>query len=100
MLETLERMHLFVVTLDGEGVWYRYHHFFVEALRHRLRQSMPQEEINALYGKASVWYAEQGQMHEAVQYAVQGHDWQRVTTLLEGFLRNLRFQSGEVRMMQ
>ena len=47
-----------------------------------------------------MWYAKQGQMHEAVQYAVQGHDWQRVTKLLESFLRNMRGQPGEVRMMQ
>ena len=100
MLETLERRHLFVVALDGEGVWYRYHNFFTEVLRHRLRESMPQKEIDALYVRASLWYEEQGQMHEAVQYAVQGHDWQRVTTLLEHFLRNLRWQPGEVRMMQ
>ena len=100
MLETLERKHLFVVAVDAEGVWYRYHHFFAEALRHRLRQSLPKAQIDALYGKASVWYAEQGQMHEAVQYAIQSHDWQRVTTLLEHFLRNLRGQLGEVRMMQ
>ncbi len=64
MLETLERRHLFVVALDGEGVWYRYHNFFAEVLRHRLRQSLPQEEVNSLYGKASLWYAEQGQMHQ------------------------------------
>jgi len=100
MLETLERKHLFVVALDTEGVWYRYHRLFAEALRHRIHQSMPQEQIDALYGKASMWYFEQGQIYQAVQYAVQGHDWQRVTTLLEGFLRNLRWQSGEVRMMQ
>ncbi len=100
MLETLERKHLFVVAVDAEGVWYRYHHFFAEALRHRFRQSLPKAQIDALYGKASIWYAEQGQMHEAVHYAIRGHDWQRVTTLLEHFLRNLRGQLGEVRMMQ
>ncbi len=100
MLEILERRHLFVVVLDAEGVWYRYHHLFAETLRHRLRQSLSQEEITALYAKASGWYAEQGQMHEAVHYAVQGRDWHRVTTLLGHFLRNMRGQPGEVRMMQ
>jgi LuxR family maltose regulon positive regulatory protein len=100
MLDMLERMHLFVVALDAEGIWYRYHHLFAEALRHHLHESMPQEEINTLYGKASMWYAEQGQMREAVQYAIQGHNWQHVTTLLERFLRDLRWQPGEVRMMQ
>ena len=59
MLALLQRKHLFVVALDGEGVWYRYHHLFADALRHRLQQSLAQEKIDALYGKASVWYAEQ-----------------------------------------
>lgn len=100
MLEMLEHMHLFVVSLDAEGIWYRYHHFFAGALRYRLHDSMLQEEIDALYIKASYWYDQQGQMREAVHYAVQGHDWQRVITLLERFLRDLRWQPGEVRMMQ
>ena len=43
MLEMLERRHLFVVALDGEGVWYRYHHIFAEVLRHRLQRSMLQK---------------------------------------------------------
>ncbi len=45
----------------------------------------------------SLWH---GQMHEAVQYAVRGHDWQRVTMLLGHFLRSLCWQPGEVRIMQ
>src|SRR5579884_454895 len=64
MLEYLERQHLFVVAVDAGGSWYRYHHLFAEALRHRLRQSTSQEQIDALYGKASSWYAEQGLLYE------------------------------------
>ncbi len=100
IIEELEHMHLFVVALDGEGIWYRYHHLFAEALHHRFSQSMPQEEINSLYLKASTWYSDQGQMHEAIHYALRGRNWERVITLLEQFLRNLYWQTGEVYIMQ
>jgi LuxR family maltose regulon positive regulatory protein len=99
MLEHLERLHLFVVALDVEGTWYRYHHLFAEALRRRLHQSTSQEQIEVLYGKASAWYTEQGLPHEAMHYAVRSRDWQRVIALLGRFIRHLQGQPGEIRMM-
>lgn len=73
MLEKLEQRNLFVVRLDGEGVWYRYHRFFAEVLRHRLHRSMSRAQIDALYEKASVWYAEQGQGYRG--YADDTLEW-------------------------
>ncbi|GHO97553.1 LuxR family transcriptional regulator [Reticulibacter mediterranei] len=100
MLEQLERLHLFVVALDAEGTWYRYHHLFAEALRRRLQQSTSQEQIEALYGSASAWYAQQGLPYEAMHYAVRSRDWHHVIALFGRFLRDLQGRPGEIRMME
>ncbi|GHO99874.1 LuxR family transcriptional regulator [Reticulibacter mediterranei] len=100
MLEHLERLHLFVVALDAQGTWYRYHHLFAEALRRRLHQSTSQEQIEALYGKASAWYAEQGLPHEAMHYAVRSRDWHHVIALLGRFIRDLQGRPGSIHMME
>jgi ATP/maltotriose-dependent transcriptional regulator MalT len=96
LLEVLQRKHLCIVALDGNNGWYRYHHLFAEALRHRLRQSLPQEEIDVLYRKASAWYAEQGKSYEAMYYAVLGRDWPQVLKVLEHSFQPFYRQTGEV----
>lgn len=102
MLALLERKHL-VVSMDEEGTWYRrYHHLFTDVLHYCLRHVLSSEAINELYGKVSVWYAAQGQTHEAIHYAVLERDWQRVTTLLEHSIPYLHWRPGfgGVRSMQ
>jgi len=65
-LERLERANLFVVPLDDERRWYRYHRLFADALRQRLRQGLaasgegPAAELAGLHGRASAWYEENG----------------------------------------
>ncbi|GCE10000.1 hypothetical protein KDAU_73290 [Dictyobacter aurantiacus] len=83
LLAVIQQNHLFLVAVSGKRGWYRYHHLFAAALRHRLHQSLPQETIDALYHKASAWYAEQGLSYEAMQYAVLGRDWPQARQVLE-----------------
>jgi hypothetical protein len=59
MLEELERSNLFVVPLDDQRTWYRYHHLFADALRARLLGEHPGRAL-ALHGTASQWYADHG----------------------------------------
>src|SRR5437588_4179949 len=65
-LEYLEHANLFLVPLDNERCWYRYHHLFAELLRQRLQQrsaSSPGDEVwdvTGLHSRASVWYEEHG----------------------------------------
>ena len=82
VLEHLEQANLFVVALDEQHQWYRYHTLFDEALRYRLQQ-MEGEAVAALHLRASQWYAQQGFLHEAVRHAVSACDWQRVADLIE-----------------
>jgi LuxR family transcriptional regulator, maltose regulon positive regulatory protein len=83
-LAYLERANLFLVPLDNERRWYRYHHLFGELLRQRLGQSCSAEEIAALHGRASHWYEAQGLDIEAFQHATAAHDIERAVYLIEG----------------
>ena len=82
LLEFLERTNVFVVPLDGERCWYRYHALFAEALRARLEQTEG-EAMSALHLRASQWYAEQGYFNEAVRHAISTGDWPRAADLIE-----------------
>jgi LuxR family maltose regulon positive regulatory protein len=82
LLESLERANVFVVPLDGSRRWYRYQAFFAEALRHRLEQVCG-EDVPGLHHRASIWYAEEGQINEAVGHAILAQEWQRVADLIE-----------------
>ncbi len=58
-LEQLERQNLFVMPLDDDRTWYRYHHLFAEALRHQLQRTEP-ELVLACHRRAAQWYEHQG----------------------------------------
>ncbi|MBV9691124.1 MAG: hypothetical protein JO202_15610 [Ktedonobacteraceae bacterium] len=82
MLEALERANVFVVSLDDERDWYRYHHLFAEVLRNRLHQTEP-GLIPELHGRASLWYEQQGLVVEAVQHALASSNSERAADLIE-----------------
>jgi ATP/maltotriose-dependent transcriptional regulator MalT len=68
-LEMLEQANLFVVPLDNDRSWYRYHHLFGELLELRLRQTQP-EQISALHRRASGWYKRNGFSDQAIDHAL------------------------------
>ena len=72
-LEMLERSNLFVVPLDDQRTWYRYHHLFGELLREQLSAAMP-EQVAGLHRAASGWFAEAGRLDEAVGHAIAAAD--------------------------
>jgi len=89
-LEYLDHANLFLVPLDNERRWYRYHHLFADLLRQRLQQSTDSspgdEEIDVaeLHIHASVWYEDHGLEIEAFHHAVAAHDVERAERLMEG----------------
>ena len=82
MLERLEHANLFLVPLDDERYWYRYHHLFQDFLRARLNKTQP-DRAAALHRRASVWHAAQGFIPEAVKHAFQTRDWDYAASLVE-----------------
>jgi LuxR family maltose regulon positive regulatory protein len=82
LLEQVERANLFLIPLDDERRWYRYHHLFADALRARLRQS--DAVLHAeLHRRASEWFEEQGLIEEAVAHALAGAAFVRAADLIE-----------------
>ncbi len=82
-LDWLERTNLFLVPLDERHGWYRFHPLFKGLLQQRLQEHMRQEEIVALHRRASVWYAGQGLIEEAVAQALVAGDAPYATHLVE-----------------
>jgi LuxR family maltose regulon positive regulatory protein len=82
VLEQLERANLFIVSLDTQRRWYRYHALFTEALRHRLEQTQP-ALVPILHYRASQWYARHGRLNEAISHAITARQWQWATDLIE-----------------
>jgi LuxR family maltose regulon positive regulatory protein len=85
MLEELERANLFVVPLDEDRVWYRYHHLFAEVLRQQLARRASPATVAGLHGRASAWYEQQGLVGEAVQHALAAPDPPRAAQLIERY---------------
>jgi LuxR family maltose regulon positive regulatory protein len=82
-LSSLVQANLFIIPLDEERRWYRYHHLFAELLRSRLRQEFTPGEIADRQQRAGAWFAEQGLMQEAVHYLLQASDFERAADLIE-----------------
>ncbi len=82
MLEDLERANLFVVPLDDERQWYRYHDLFREALLARLQASQP-ELVPLLHSRAARWYEAQEEWREAIAHALAASDFSYAATLME-----------------
>src|SRR2546421_3290410 len=104
-LEDLEHANLFIIPLDDERRWYRYHHLFAELLRLRLHQSTAsspadaQSQVNALHIRASQWYEDQGLSMEAFQHAAAAHDVERAERLMEGKGIPLHFRGAVIAIL-
>jgi LuxR family transcriptional regulator, maltose regulon positive regulatory protein len=85
MLEQLEQANLFLIPLDDERSWYRYHHLFADALRFRLNQADPDLPI-LLHQRASAWFENNDYITEAVNHALAANDFERAATLIEPIL--------------
>ncbi|MCA9927261.1 MAG: hypothetical protein KC419_02240 [Anaerolineales bacterium] len=82
MLAALDHANLFLVPLDEERRWYRYHHLFADLLRRRLRQSQ-QEQVLTLHSRASRWFADNGFVSDAIKHALQAEQFEQAAQLIE-----------------
>lgn len=90
-LEYIEQNNLFLVPLDNERRWYRYHHLFADLLRQRLYQSTNSSTgdevrmgVAELHIRASEWYENNGLEIEAFEHAAAANDIERAERLVEG----------------
>jgi LuxR family maltose regulon positive regulatory protein len=84
MLLRLEKSNMFLVPMDDERRWYRYHHLFSDMLQLRLKQTNP-EIIPVLHGKACMWYMENGYLSNALTHAIAANDLDRLVKLIEKY---------------
>lgn len=82
ILESLERSRVFIVPLDDERNWYRYHHLFADLLRRHLEVSDPDAAPN-LYLRASQWYERQNRLDDAIKYCLLAGEFEHAADLIE-----------------
>lgn len=83
-LKHLYRKNLFVVPLDNERKWYRYHHLFADVLRKKLQEKYSESDIAQWHKRASIWYEENDLEVEAYHHAIHSQDIEHAAYLLEG----------------
>ncbi len=81
ILLALEDANAFVVSLDPERTWFRYHHLLGDLLRLELRRTLP-EEVPGLHRRAAAWFTVQGQVVDAVRHTQAAGDWADAARLL------------------
>jgi LuxR family maltose regulon positive regulatory protein len=98
-LERLENANLFIVPLDDERRWYRYHHLFADSLSQRLARNFGTNDIFALHIRASEWHESSGLEIDAFRHAAAASDIARAERLLEGKGMPLLFRGAVAPIM-
>ncbi|MFZ0547936.1 MAG: LuxR C-terminal-related transcriptional regulator [Candidatus Promineifilaceae bacterium] len=89
-LEQLETNNIFLIPLDNERRWFRYHHLFADLLQQRLRQSATlskedaEKRVAELHNRASEWYEDNGLELDAFHHAAAANNIERTERLIEG----------------
>ncbi|HEY5901985.1 MAG TPA: LuxR C-terminal-related transcriptional regulator [Anaerolineales bacterium] len=105
VLEYLERANIFLLPVDEDRVWYRYHHLFADLLRTQLQRSVASEEAARLHRRAAAWHEQYGSIQQAIQHASMASDDAMVERLVEhsyvdllnrGEMSAVRFWAGRL----
>jgi LuxR family maltose regulon positive regulatory protein len=94
MLLALEDANAFVVSLDAQRSWFRYHQLLADFLRLELRRTLA-EEVPDLHRKAATWFADHGEVVEAIRHTLAAGDWPDAARLLSDHLFSLTLDGQE-----
>ncbi len=83
LIDELIRRNLFVINLDHENQWYRYHHLLQLLLQKELKKKYPEGSVSALHKRAAEWYENKGLTEDAMYHASHSGDIALLTTLVE-----------------
>src|SRR5437016_3810100 len=97
-LEALERGNFFVVPLDDQRHWYRYHHLFAEVLSAHLMAEQP-DQVSTLHRRASEWYEQHGSVADAIRHALVAEDFARAADLVELAVPDMRRSRQETTVL-
>jgi LuxR family transcriptional regulator, maltose regulon positive regulatory protein len=92
MLETLEHEGLFLIPLDSEQRWYRYHHLFAHLLFQRLKRTLP-EVVLQLHHRAAEWLEHNDLLTSAIPHALAGEDYALAVRLIESYFQKMQERS-------
>jgi LuxR family maltose regulon positive regulatory protein len=95
VLEELERANLFLIPLDDQRRWYRYHQLFADVLRERLARDESSETIAELHRRASAWFERHGLAVEAIRHALAAGDPQHAASLIEPIAMRLALEGQQ-----
>jgi LuxR family transcriptional regulator, maltose regulon positive regulatory protein len=98
ILLSLEDANAFVVSLDPERTWFRYHHLFADFLWLELRRTLS-EEVPALHRRAAGWFTRHGQLVNAIRHTQAAGDWADAARLLADYSFSLTLD-GQAQTMQ
>ncbi|RJP81355.1 MAG: hypothetical protein C4522_05555 [Desulfobacteraceae bacterium] len=84
ILQNLAAANLFIISLDDEGQYYRYHQLFSDFLGKQLLNTFP-NDIPVLHDKASSWFEKNNFVHEAIHHALAANNLQKAASLIEGY---------------
>jgi LuxR family maltose regulon positive regulatory protein len=82
-VEWLEHNNLFLIALDDQGEWFRFHHLFQGFLQDMLKTQLSPTDIAALYSRASEWCSKHHLLEEALQYALAAGEVENAVHLVE-----------------
>lgn len=100
ILERLETTNLFLVPLDSQRRWYRYHHLFAELLRERVQRDMGKTAVCQLHQRAAHWYESQNLREEAIRHAFQAEDFEYAGQLVAGTAVDSLWNQGGATLIQ
>ena len=89
LIEQVQAQNLFVVSLDDEGRWYRYHDLFRDFLLRRLKNEQDEAGLAELHQRAAAWLAQAGLIEEALRHILAAGDETRAAELVEAQLQPL-----------
>ena len=95
ILQHLETANLFLIPLDGERRWYRYHHLFADFLHAQLIRTVTEAELAELHQRASDWFTANNYMNDAVRHALATGQTEPAVTLIEKVIIGM-LANGEV----
>ena len=94
MLLELEDANAFVVSLDAQRTWFRYHQLLADFLRLELRRRLG-DEVGDLHRRAARWFADHGEAVDAVRHMLAAGDWRDAARLLADHLFSLTLDGQE-----
>ena len=98
-LETLQRGNFFLIPLDDQRHWYRYHYLFADVLRMHLMSEYP-DLVSVLHQRASEWYERNGSAADAIHHSLAAKDFDRAAELIERAVPAMRQSRQEATLLR